>query len=561
VEQHRDLINRRLGHMREERSPYDSDYRSLSDAFLPNRWREEATRNTRNRRHKNINTTALFASKTLASGLHSGLTSPARPWFRTTLQDKDLADWGPVRQWMDIAETRVRQAFSASNLYEVLPFMYGEFGTYGNMAGMCFEDDRNPAVPFRFEAYTAGQYFLATNYAGDYDTMYRPINFTVRQLVDRFGLENCSVQVQIDFKGNFKEKDVKVLHTVEPSPKGGGWDSCYWELNCDKGHKKPLAHRNIRENPILAAAWERVLGDSYATTCPGFEVLGLSKAIQIEEINKARSIELHHKPPLQIPSSMKSSGVSILPGAENYVNMDGANQRISSMYDFKPDVNGLMDNIRKFEGGIKELWFTDLFLMLTLDERAQRATAEEIRARYDEKVLSLGPTLERANKMLRMLFDRAFGIMYRRSLPIWEGKLQGEPLFPPPPEELLGKEIKVEFISTLQQAMRAVNAQQIERVVQFAGAIAQVTGEPPVKLDGDQAIDEFADSIGLRGKVVRDDDTVQSMREAAQQQQQMAQMAQMAPAIKDGAAAMKMASEAQSSPDGLMAQLAGAMGQ
>src|SRR3546814_18568400 len=95
--------------------------------------------------------------------------------------------------------------------------------------------------------------------------------------------------------------------------------------------------------------------------------------------------------------------------------------------------------------------------------------------------------LEQANAMLRVLHARVFGIMVRRSQPIWAGVLAGEPLLPPPPENLLEQDIEPEFISALQQAQRAQQLQGNERFASFAGAMAQFLGKPPEKFDADQA--------------------------------------------------------------------------
>src|SRR3546814_20099543 len=110
------------------------------------------------------------------------------------------------------------------------------------------------------------------------------------------------------------------------------------------------------------------------------------------------------------------------------------------------------------------------------DEGAQRATAGESRAKYDEKVLALGPTLEQANAMLRVLHARVFGIMVRRSQPIWAGVLAGAPLLPPPPENLLGLDIEPECISELQQAQGGQPVEGVERFAWFGGAAGAVVG-------------------------------------------------------------------------------------
>src|SRR3546814_4014353 len=123
--------------------------------------------------------------------------------------------------------------------------------------------------------------------------------------------------------------------------------------------------------------------------------------------------------------------------------------------------------------------------------------------------------------------------MVRRSQPIWAGVLAGEPLLPPPPENLLEQDIEPEFISALQQAQRAQQLQGIERFASFAGAMAQFLGKPPEKFDADQAMDEYGAGLGVAPTIVRDDEEVAAMRAAAQQAERMQQMAAMAPAAKD----------------------------
>ena len=47
------------------------------------------------RNSKIIDPTASLASSVLSSGMMSGITSPARPWFRLATPDPDLMDYGP----------------------------------------------------------------------------------------------------------------------------------------------------------------------------------------------------------------------------------------------------------------------------------------------------------------------------------------------------------------------------------------------------------------------------------------------------------------------------------
>jgi hypothetical protein len=383
---------------------------------------------------------------------------------------------------------------------------------------------------------------------------------TVRQAVGRFGLDKLSVDTRRKWNdASQREQNIDILHLVEPAD--GGWASCYYEQGAKDGPGGGLLKRAMfHVNPILAASWEYVGTEAYASGCPGMTARGSAKALQIDERNKGRAIERHHNPPMQGPSTLKTSGISLLPGAMNWVDQQQSQSAgIRPVHDFTPNITGLLDNIAKREAKVNSAYYVDLFLMLTLDERAQRATAEEIRAKYDEKVLALGPTLEQANAMLRKLHGFTFDVMVRRSRPIWEGVLDGEPILPPPPKELEGMDIEPEFISALQQAQRAQALQGIERFATFAGSFAPILQKMPEKLDVDQTLDEYASALGVPPKMVRDDEEVNAMREADAQAAQMQQMAAMAPAVKQGADAAKALGEAVPQDGSLMQALGGAM--
>ena len=54
-----------------------------------------------------VDATGILAMRTLAAGLQGGLTSPARPWFRLSLDDADLARSRPGQAWLDEVANRM----------------------------------------------------------------------------------------------------------------------------------------------------------------------------------------------------------------------------------------------------------------------------------------------------------------------------------------------------------------------------------------------------------------------------------------------------------------------
>src|SRR3546814_12941276 len=75
----RQLADKRMGHLKRERANIDPLWRELRDTFMPPRGRFTRDEEKHHKRIALLNETQIFAPRTLASGLHAGLTSPARP--------------------------------------------------------------------------------------------------------------------------------------------------------------------------------------------------------------------------------------------------------------------------------------------------------------------------------------------------------------------------------------------------------------------------------------------------------------------------------------------------
>jgi hypothetical protein len=138
----------------------------------------------------------------------------------------------------------------------------------------------------------------------------------------------------------------------------------------------------------------------------------------------------------------------------------------------------------------------------------------------------------RANtEKLSPAVERAYAILERANA------------LPPPPDEMNGAPVQIEFVSLLTQMQRVVGASAIERTVNFALGLGQAVPDVVDKIDLDQAVDEYARIVGAPPSIVRSDEDVEAMREAKAQQRRMQEMAAMAPAAKQGADAMKSMAE------------------
>lgn len=141
----KERLNKQFAQLESERQSFEPHWRELSDYINPRGSRfltSEVNRNDR-RNTRIIDSTGTMAARTLASGMMSGITSPARPWFRLATPDPEMMDYGPVKLWLEAVQNRMNDMFNKSNLYQSLPQLYGSLGTYSTGAMAVLEDDED----------------------------------------------------------------------------------------------------------------------------------------------------------------------------------------------------------------------------------------------------------------------------------------------------------------------------------------------------------------------------------------------------------------------------------
>ena len=156
--------------------------------------------------------------------------------------------------------------------------------------------------------------------------------------------------------------------------------------------------------------------------------------------------------------------------------------------------------------------------MLAQSDRRE-ITAREVDERHEEKLLALGPVLEQLNQdALDPIIDLSFSYHVKQGL------------LPPPPKELEGQPLKIEYISVMAQAQKLVGIGGLERYAQFAGSLVQISGDPTIadKVNFDQLLDEHGISVGVPPTIIRSDEEVAEMRAQRQKAQEAQQQAELA---------------------------------
>lgn len=501
-----------------------------------------------------IDSHARRCIRDFASGMLSGLTSPARPWFRLELQDKDLMQYAPVKLYLDECTKRMHTVFSQSNIYEALYILYEEIATFGT-AAMFLMEDYNDIL--RARSFTIGEYFLGTGPDCKVNTFARQYWMTVAQLVKEFGLESCSQSVRNDFAVHNTERWVRVIHLIEENdnriPEYKDWKnmsyrSVYFEDTSMQNTY--LRMEGYEEFPILAPRWGMTTtADSYGKSA-GWDALGDVKQLQKMQSEKLLGVAKKTNPPMQADASVQN--VNTLPGGLTRSSAMTPNAGIRPAYEVNLDLSDIREDIKEIKLALDDAYYRNLFRGI-IDIDRSGVTATEIAEKKAEQLNLASPLiLKITNELNNPLISRSYNIMNRLQV------------LPPPPKEIQGMDIKINYISVIAQAQRMIGISAIDQFAQGVYQDAQVFGPDALDvLNVDVKNTEKAEMLGVPAKIVSSPDEMaqkRKVRQDAQAQAQKAQQGMMAMEMANkGAQAAKNASQAKLGEGSALDKVAGNM--
>jgi len=540
---------RRLSDLKIERSSFIFHAKELSENIEPRRGRFFISdRNKGNKRHtKIINSRATQAHRTAQSGIFAGIMSPTRPWFKLETLDPDLMNTADVKAWLYNVEQLIRTIFLESNLYNMAPVMLGELLLFGTGAMSHVDDFENVS---RFYTHTFGSYYIAQNDRFVVDTFALEHELQVKQIVSDFGKENVSDFVREHWdKGNYYVW-APVVQFIEANidadtRKEGAEFKPFRSVWFEPGNiqkEQFLRKSGFDEFPIHVSRWALAGEDIYGTNSPGMIALGDVKSLQTLEKRKAQAIDKLVNPPLKGPPTLRDVPINALPGGVTVFDADGTKEGLTTLYQVDPRLAEMAQDIQGIEARINEAFFVDLFLAISAMRGVQPRNQLELSQRNEERLLMLGPPLQRLQlELLSMIINRTFAQTVRAGI------------LPPPPSVLQGQNLGIRYISALAQAQRAVEVATIERSAIFAGQLAAVKPEVLDRFDADEALKQFAQMTGAVPSIIKSDEEVEQIRQQRAEQQQAVVQAeieqQQAAAAQSGTQAVKNISEAGQSND------------
>lgn len=535
-----------------QRQPWDSAWRQIKDNVRPVRpWSYGGNGSFQETGLSDLisdkinDNAAGRAVRILSSGLHSGLTPPSRQWFCLRMREDELMESGPVRKWLYKVEKIVYSAFARSNFYPSIHAVYGDLAAF---CSGCMSMEGRAGQGLRFSDIPIGHFTWGADQDGKINTVARSLRIPAGELVAQYG-EDAVHQSTRETAKREPYKSIEVMHLVMPRHLCAGGrehgkidklNKAYASFVYETGTHHLVDEGGYESFPYLCARWDVLGGEIYGRGA-GFDVLPDVKMLQSVAKDQAEAMRMQIKPPMAVPASLKGR-LYLIPGAINHMT-NGDSASVRPLYNVRPDIPAASAKIADLRQAIKEGYFNDLFLMLA--QTNKNMTATEVAERNSEKLLMLGPVIERhQTDILDPCISRAYELLYAMGA------------IPEPPEELQGSSLNIEFVSILAQAQKLSQATAIRKIVADVGGMARLNPEVLDKLDLDQAVEELSNIEGVPASVIRSRDDVAALRQQrAEQQEQAEQQAQVQAINQQAMEGMQTMSQTNTGPGNLLGDM------
>jgi len=499
-----------FGELKSARSTWESHWQEIGDRMYPRKADFTVERTPGEKRNQQVyDSTAIIAAETLASGLHGMLTNPATQWFQMAAEDTALNSVRDVQVWLKTvnrvmtAEFNRPEAGFSSAMHED----YMEYGTFGTSVTFVFEHPSRRGV--LFQARPLAESYCMENDIGHIDTIYRKFKWTVRQVVTKWGLKNVSTAVKKKYEAKQQNEKIEIIHVMEPrkdrdQTKKNSGNKPFTDTYIEVATKKILADNGFDEQAGFASRFYKGSMEVYGRS-PGTAILQDVK--MLNEMYKV-TLKVAQKmadPPLMVPDDGFLNPVRTVPGGINMYRA-GTQDRIEAF----PTPGNLPVNLEMMNE-VRERIAKAFFIDQLQLQQGPQMTATEVMQRTEDKLRLMGPVLGRIQtEKLGPMIDRVFAILLRQGA------------IPPPPQELSGQNLKVEYTSPLARAQKQLEAQGIMRTVEIMSPFVQADPSIMERIDGDRMLEHVGiELFAIDPTLLRSKEDTQARRESAQQKQQM----------------------------------------
>lgn len=472
-------------------------------------------------RIKIFDSTPEEALEILAAALQTLLTSPVHIWFSINLiiDADDTSD--EIKEWLIDVQKLMMAKFNSeeTGFHSAVHELDMDLPCFGTA---CFYVDEYEGM--RFLTVPLSEIVVAENAKSIIDTVFRKFEMTARQIVEKWPA-GASVTVKECLEKD-PEKRFTVIHAVYPREKFRpdslkSKDMAVASLYFEYSTQKILNESGFNEMPYMVPRWSKTSGQVYGRgaghkSLPDVRVLNEMSRSEMIAVDKASD------PATILPyegfiTDFESDG-----GSTNYHRSTGdIREKIMTMGS-DADLNAIRVAIQAKQDSIRRKFLNDKLQMVG----GPAMTATEVNAVQNEKMRILGPVLGRLQtEFLAPLINRVFNIMLRN------GEL------PPPPEELQGRPVKVQYVSPISRAQKQTDAQAVQQAFEYLMPIVQIDPSILKNFDFNEIARDSQELFGFSSKYLKSPERMKKEDQAAQEQQ--AKQAQMVEASQQMALAQQ----------------------
>jgi len=484
------------------------------------------------------------SAKTSASAL-LGMLWPANARKIQLTKPRSLADTAEhkkyyddipdvVHQTLDDPKGRLSSALSEYMLDQVV------FGTSG------IEPFSDGDLGVKYRAWGIKEIHVAEGRAGEVDTIYLLLRFTVQRLVSEYGLDVVSKRVRDLYNNNQFGEEIDLQISIEPRIQRTGTQSNQ-DLEFESIHIEIESRHVLRESgfdelPIKIGRFVKLLGEEYARS-PGMDAIPdiLESNAIWESVTIA--IEKNLDPPLGVldDGRLGAGEIDTSAGAVNVFNIAGRAGEKNPVFPINTvgEMKSTIGLLEKLAQNIADHFFIDR--LLDFNNEVQM-TLGEAQLRNKLRHNTLGTILNnQINDVFNQVIERTFNLLFAQgklgvvrgsiehTMAIFEGK---EPIIiPDKVAQLMARgddAFGIEYFTPAMRIIQADEAEGIFRAWEFAILLSGVKVDAADALDSDISIKRFTELSGAPNTISRSQELIDEIREERNRQNQAAVQAELA---------------------------------
>lgn len=502
---------KRWDRMKTERATYEHNWQDIRELVRPGAadFNRQVTPGQL-RTEQAYDDTPSQALEELAGGLNSYLTNPTDRWFELEVDGMyELRDDIDALLWLEDTSNRIYTEYNhpRSRFSPAMRESYLDIGAFGTCI---LNQEWSPRTNhLLFRTFGLSGCWLDHNDEGEVDTLYRLMKWDARQLDQAFGIQNLPSEIQRKIRDDHTgDNRYDVLHAVYPrddfdkskiDSKNMEFASMWVIVECGATVKES----GYDSFPYHVGRWQTIAEEVYGYS-PAHKCLPSIRVLNRMEFTILKAGQKITDPPGFVPNDGVMLPIRMSPGSINYYepNIEDPWKPM----EFKGNLPmGLEMSDRRREM-IRKAFHRD---WIEITRKKERQSIFELQQDEEENIRQIGTILGGIQSdILHPSVARSYELMRKHKR-----------LLPPPPS-LIGRKLKVVYVSPAARAQKATKAINIGRFLQDVTPWAQVQPEVMDGIDSDATLQELADARSISKRVVRAPEEIAKIRQ--QRQMQMA---------------------------------------